>query len=74
MPDAGARDELQALAAQFITGFRDATDKASYLRLTGIPFEIDGGNGPKLKLVAVAVISEWQVGTASPSFASRELC
>lgn len=73
MPDPGAADDLQVLATQFIAGFQDASDKTSYLRLTGIPFEIDGGDGPPLKLVDVVMTTEWQVGTASPSFGSHEL-
>ena len=69
-----AADDLQALAAQFIDGFRQAADKAAFLTLAGIPQEIaDDDGGPPLKLVDVSVRSDWQVGTASPSFGSREL-
>ena len=65
---------LQILTAQFIDGFVNATDKTSYLRLAGVPFEIDGSGGSKtLKLVDVEMSTHWQVGTASPSFGSREL-
>ena len=66
--------ELQVLAAQFIDGFRAAKDKMSYLRLAGVPLEKaapDGG--ASMKLVDVQLTTEWQVGTASPSFGSREL-
>ncbi len=46
----------------------------SYLRLAGVPLEKPGrGGGPSLKLVDVKLTTEWQVGTASPSFGSREL-
>lgn len=66
--------DLQVLCAQFIEGFRDASDKAAYLRLAGIPLELsDAKGGAPLKLVDVRITSEWQVGTASPSFGSREL-
>ena len=65
--------ELQVLATQFIDGFREAKDKMSYLRLAGVPLERPDGDGPSLKLVDVQVTTEWQVGTASPSFGSREL-
>ncbi len=71
-PDEAA--ELQVLTDQFIDGFVQAKDKMSYLRLAGVPLEkpgIDGG--PSLKLVDVKLTTEWQVGTASPSFGSREL-
>lgn len=66
--------DLQVLAAQFIDGFLQAKDKTSYLRLAGVAFERPGVAGPSaLKLVDVALTTEWQVGTASPSFGSREL-
>ena len=66
--------ELQVLAAQFIDGFVAAKDKMSYLRLAGVPLERpEPGGGPIMKLVDVQLTTEWQVGTASPSFGSREL-
>jgi len=74
MADSDKADELKVLTAQFIDGFVAAKDKMSYLRLAGVPLEIvapDGG--PGMKLVDVQLTTEWQVGTASPSFGSREL-
>lgn len=65
--------EMQLLATQFIDGFRDARDKMSYLRLAGVPLERKDGDGASLKLVDVQLTTEWQVGTAAPSFGSREL-
>jgi len=66
--------DLQVLATQFIDGFLKAADKTSYLRLAGVPLERPGKGGAKaLKLVDVELRTEWQVGTASPSFGSREL-
>lgn len=66
--------DLQVLATQFIDGFINAADKASYLKLAGVPFERPGQGGDKaLKLVDVELTTDWQVGTASPSFGSREL-
>ncbi len=74
MHDTDHAAELQVLTAQFIDGFAQAKDKMSYLRLAGIPIEKPGRNGgPSLKLVDVRLTTEWQVGTASPSFGSREL-
>lgn len=71
-PDRAA--ELQVLTGQFIDGFVQAKDKMSYLRLAGVPLEKPGKDGgPPLKLVDVRLTTEWQVGTASPSFGSREL-
>jgi len=74
MHEADGAAELQILTEQFIDGFTSAKDKMSYLRLAGVPLEIDApGGGPKMKLVDVQLTTEWQVGTASPSFGSREL-
>lgn len=71
-PDLAA--ELQVLSAQFIDGFVQAADKTSYLRLAGVPFERDGVEGKgSLKLVDVQLFTEWQVGTASPGFGTRQL-
>jgi hypothetical protein len=72
-PEDAAAD-LQVLTAQFIDGFVQAADKAAYLRLAGVPLERPGRDGAAaLKLVDVELKTEWQVGTASPSFGSREL-
>lgn len=74
MPDADKAEELLVLTTQFIDGFVSAKDKMSYLRLSGVPLEIDAPEGgPKMKLVDVQLTTEWQVGTASPSFGSQEL-
>ncbi|MDW3222751.1 MAG: hypothetical protein R8G34_07655 [Paracoccaceae bacterium] len=74
MPDADKADELMVLTTQFIDGFVGAKDKMSYLRIAGVPLEIDSvSGGPKMKLVDIQLTTEWQVGTASPSFGSQEL-
>ncbi|MEM9350472.1 MAG: hypothetical protein AAGA47_09435 [Pseudomonadota bacterium] len=74
VPDADRAKDLQVLATQFIDGFVAAKDKMAYLRLAGVPLEIEGPDGgPSMKLVDVQLTTEWQVGTASPSFGSREL-
>jgi hypothetical protein len=66
--------ELQILTDQFIDGFTTARDKMAYLRLAGVPLELPGADGaPLVKLVDVRLTTEWQVGTASPSFGSVEL-
>ena len=70
-PDEAA--DLAALAAGFIEGFVKAGDKASYLRLARIPSELPSPAGPALKLVDIEIRTNWQVATASPGFASREL-
>ncbi len=74
LPPEDAAAELQVLATQFIDGFIQAADKTAYLKLAGVPFERPGAGGDTaLKLVDVSLTTEWQVGTASPSFGSREL-
>lgn len=66
-------EELQVLCASFIDGFRTAADKNSYLRIAGIPFSRKGEDGLTQHLVDSVINSNWQIGTASPAFASREL-
>lgn len=66
-------EELKVLATAFIDGFRAAEDKTSYLRLAGIPFQRLGSDGLTLHLVDAAINANWQIGTASPAFATREL-
>lgn len=74
MHDEDEAADLQVLAAQFIEGFLQASDKSSYLKLAGVPFERPAKDGAKsLKLIDVELKTDWQVGTASPSFGSREL-
>lgn len=73
VPEDEAAD-LQVLATQFIDGFVQAADKSAYLRLAGVPFERPGAGGATaLKLVDVELKTEWQVGTAAPSFGAAEL-
>jgi len=67
--------DLQVLTTEFIEAFTTARDKAAFLKIAEVPLEIaDTGGGPPLKLVDVTLTTEWQVGTASPSFGSEELC
>jgi hypothetical protein len=74
LPPEDEAAELQILATQFVDGFVQAADKTAYLRLAGVPFEKPGIGGPTaLKLIDVELRTEWQVGTASPAFGTREL-
>jgi hypothetical protein len=74
LPPEDEAAEIQILATQFIDGFVQAADKTAYLRLAGVPFEKPGIGGPTaLKLVDVELRTDWQVGTASPGFGTREL-
>jgi hypothetical protein len=65
--------EIKVLTTAFVDGFRRSEDKTSYLRLANIPFSRKGSDGLKMHLIDVQIISNWQIGTASPAFASREL-
>ena len=72
-PEEEAAD-LQVLCQAFIEGFQGAKDKQAYLSLARVPLEIaDPEGGPGLKLVDVKLTTEWQIGTASPSFGTAEL-
>lgn len=74
LPPEDRAEDLQILATEFIDGFRAAADKAAYLTLAGVPRELpDVEGGPPLKLVDVALRTDWQVGTASPAFGAQEL-
>ncbi|MDP2699720.1 hypothetical protein [Thalassospira sp.] len=66
-------EELKVLSTSFVEGFRKADDKTSFLRLSGIPFHREGADGLTLHLVDAKIITNWQIGTACPAFASREL-
>lgn len=67
-------EEIAMLADQFLEGFRDASDKASYLRLAGVPLQLESETGGKpLRLVDITVESAWQLGAASPAFGGGDL-
>ncbi|KZB62373.1 hypothetical protein AUP42_05360 [Thalassospira lucentensis] len=71
--DADHAEELQVLSSSFVEGFRKADDKASYLRLADIPFQKTGKDGLTMHLVDAKITTHWQIGTACPAFATREL-
>lgn len=71
--DKARREEMQILTSAFLDGFRVAEDKNSYLRLAKIPFQREGKDGLAMHLVDAAIVSNWQIGTASPAFATKEL-
>lgn len=72
-PEKERFDRLCALAASFIEGFRNAGDKPAFLELAGIPRSRPGRDGLRMHLIDAVIDSRWQLGTASPAFASREL-
>ena len=63
---ADAGDDL--LERAFVEGFRAASDKASFLRLTGIPLETDIDGEPGYKLMEVRLADTFTVGSAAPGF------
>jgi hypothetical protein len=72
--DAEEEDAIALLVDAFVEGYAGAADKIGFLRLAGVPFELDdAAGGPSLKLIEVQKLDCHQVGTASPGFASREL-
>lgn len=72
-PKKERQHRLQSLAASFIEGFRKADDKPSFMELAGIPISRVGTDGLKMHLVDTVIESKWQLGTASPAFAQRDL-
>ncbi|MEM8877179.1 MAG: hypothetical protein AAGD23_04835 [Pseudomonadota bacterium] len=72
-PEKERIDRLSALAASFIEGFRKAENKPGFLDLAGIPLHRHGSDGLKMHLIDAVIDSRWQLGTASPAFARREL-
>jgi hypothetical protein len=66
-------EEHEAVESAFIAGFRHAGDKLGFLRLARIPLELHRPQQPGLKLMQVIIEDTYEVGRASPGFASREL-
>ena len=73
-PHAGENaEEMKAVEAAFISGFREAPDKQAFLRLSGIPLSLERPGNTSLKLIEVKLEDKYLVGSASPGFATREL-
>lgn len=67
-------EDVKAVEAAFIAGFRGAPDKQAFLRLSGIPLSLErSGGATALKLIEVKLEDTFRVGSASPGFATREL-
>jgi hypothetical protein len=66
-------EQYHAAEGAFIDGFRAASAKQGFLALARIPLELPDSDGPSLKLVEVILADSFEVGRASPGFASREL-
>ena len=69
-----SKQDILTLSSEFIDTFSQSKDKASFLKLSGIPLEILSDNGgPVLKLINAKIETDWHLGTAGPSFGSTEL-
>lgn len=66
-------EELKTLSTSFVQSFRAAQDKTSFLRLSNIAFSKKGSDGLTMHLVDARIEANWQIGTASPAFGSKEL-
>lgn len=66
-------EELKVLEEVFIQGYRDSSDKLGFMRLSGIPMELDLDGQPPSKLVEVKISETFTVGQAAPGFGSSEL-
>lgn len=66
-------DEIKLLEQVFVDGYRRSTDKLGFLRLSGIPLELDGEEQAACKLIEVKISDTFTVGTAAPGFGSDEL-
>ena len=66
-------EEIKLLERAFIDGYRKAEDKLGFLKLSGLPMELDLEQLPACKLVEVKIAETFTVGTAGPGFGSKEL-
>lgn len=57
----------------FIEGFRGASDRASFLRLSGVPLEAAIGGVSGFKLMEVRITDSVAVGAANPGFGADAL-
>ncbi len=72
--ESDAKQDILILTLEFIDGFTQSNDKLVYLKISGFPDEIESTSGvPSLKLINARDETNWQLGTASPSFGSAEL-
>jgi len=69
----GEQEEGARLLEQaFIAGFRTADDPASFLRLAGVPQELERDD-EVLRLLEVRIVERTVVGAVTPGFGTREL-
>lgn len=61
-----AERDLDLVESSFVEGFERATDPTSFLRLAGIPFVGEDGQGRRLHLLRVEMESLTDIGAVSP--------
>lgn len=66
-------EEIKHLEQAFADGYRSATDKLGFMRLMGIPMEVQVEGQPPSKMVEVKMTQAFTVGQAGPGFGSAEL-
>lgn len=72
-PIGNAADGRALLERAFVEGFRAASDRASFLRLAGIPLEAAIGDIAGFKLMEVRITDSVAVGAANPGFGTETL-
>jgi hypothetical protein len=58
--------DVDLVEEAFIASFPDATDPTSFLRLAGVPFVGETGDGTKLHLLRVEIGQTTDIGTLTP--------
>ena len=71
--DAMDDEGLHLMEHAFIDGFRSAPDKQAFLLMAGIPYALDRGDAPGLKLVEVRIDETFEVGSVGRGFGSSDL-
>lgn len=66
-------EEIKHLEQAFTDGYRHATDKLGFVRLMGIPMELNVEGQPPSKMIEVKMAQVFTVGQAGPGFGSSEL-
>jgi len=68
-----ARQDVDLVEESFITGFGQAPDPTSFLRLAGIPFVGEYKDGQRLHLLRVEISDNTDVGSVVPTLGGQKL-
>ena len=66
-------EDIKLLERTFVDGYRRAEDKLGFLKLSGIPMELERDGRAPSKLIEVQINDAFTVGSAAPGFGSKEL-